>query len=493
MANIAVIGAGIGGLSATAHLLSQGHEVTVFERDSHPGGRSAKRVFNTAHGEYLLECGPAVFTMLETGKMPFVELGQKLEDHVEMIKVDPAYQGRFGDGSVLDWPGNRQDIHQAISQFVSPREAAGFGKYTKWLEKLVEIEYDKFIAANFHKPTDIIKNPISLMRLLQMGAFKKMDKKVRDFLVDERLIAMSTFQALYAGVSPEEALAVYCIISYMDLVEGVYYPKGGMHKYPQALADACSDAGAKFNYDMKVERVSKTSNGIEVKANSMSDNYDSVICNADLAYAYPQIFGMDMPKKVEKGKYSPSCMLYVVGGKATSKKEAHHTIHFARNSKYGFNDLVKRRQIMKDPSFLISNPTLTDPTISPEGTDVFYVLEPSPHLDSQVDFAYNREAHQERLKGLLTKGGVTFDRIDCEVFIDPVDWEAQGMYQGTPFSMAHTFFQSGPFRPTNAVKQIPGLFLCGTGTTPGVGIPMVIESGKLAAEKASMFLKKSNK
>ena len=143
---------------------------------------------------------------------------------------------------------------------------------------------------------------------------------------------------------------------------------------------------------------------------------------------------------------------------------------------------------MSNPSFLISNPNVTDSEIVPNGSDVFYVLEPCPHLESKVKFKDQRQYLQDRMRGHITSSGIVLDRIDCEIFIDPNVWEAERMYRGTPFSMAHTFMQSGPFRPANQVRKRPGLFFCGTGTTPGVGIPMVIESGRLAAEKALKYI-----
>jgi phytoene desaturase len=489
MSHIGIIGAGLGGLSSAAHLLSQGHQVTIFEQGAYPGGRAAKTLLDTPAGQYLTECGPTVFTMLDTARVPFEALGETMERHVDMIRVDPGYQGRFSDGSVLNWPGHSDGIHKAIASFAGHKEAEGFDDYVQWLEKLVRIEYEPFIAQNFASPLDLMKSPLSLLRLVSMGAFRKMENQVREFIMDERLISMSTFQALYAGVTPHEALAVYCIISYMDLVQGVFYPRGGMHKYAEALAEQCENHGAKINYNTRITQVQTTNGGVEVQSDGSAEHFDAVICNADLPIAYPKIFGLPVPRRVENAKYSPSCLLYVVGGSATSRREAHHTITFARNSKYGFSDLVKDRKMMRDPSFLVSQPTITDPSIAPEGTDVFYVLEPSPHLDSKVDFEDQREAHIERMRGHLAKSGVSFDRTDCEIFIDPTDWERQEMYKGTPFSMAHTFMQSGPFRAKNAVKELPGVFLTGTGTTPGVGIPMVIESGKLAAERVEQFIK----
>lgn len=490
MSRVAIIGAGLGGLSAASQLIANGYDVTIFERESNVGGRARRVTAQTPKGEYLTEIGPTVFTMLDVARIPFETLGIDMDKRVEMIKVDPSYRGIFADGSSLDWSADKETRFQRITSLAGTDQAQGFEDYVSWLEKLVKVEYDKFVAKNFDSVFDLLKTPGALARLLQMGAFSHMDKRVGKFISDPRLISMSTFQALYAGVTPSQALAVYCIISYMDLVQGVYYPKGGMCAYGEALADAMRDSGVKIHLETNVSKVETLRSGAHrIHSGNANEDFDAVICNADLAYAYPEIFESDMPRRIRNGRYSPSCLVYVVGGSASSHlSNAHHTIHFSKDDKTSFDQLVKTKTMMTNPSFLVSRPTASDPTISPDGTDVFYLLEPCPHLDSQVEFEKNRELHIERMRGHLTKAGIELSRVDCEIFIDPNDWEQQRMFRGTPFSLAHTFFQSGPFRPKNRIKSKPGLFFCGTGTTPGVGIPMVIESGRLSAEVAHKYL-----
>ena len=160
--------------------------------------------------------------MIDVADQPFKALDQKLSGHVSMLRIDPSYRGVFSDGSVLDWSSDPSKRPEIISKFAGEKDAQGFENYVKWLERLVKVEYDDFVAKNFSNPTDLLKTPGALLKLLSMGAFSKMDKKVSKFISDPRLISMSTFQALYAGVTPAQALVVYCIISYLDLVQGVY-------------------------------------------------------------------------------------------------------------------------------------------------------------------------------------------------------------------------------------------------------------------------------
>jgi phytoene desaturase len=118
------------------------------------------------------------------------------------------------------------------------------------------------------------------------------------------------------------------------------------------------------------------------------------------------------------------------------------------------------------------------------------VLEPVPNLDGRLDWSQERGRVREDLgRRLLALGyPVHADDIEVERLVDPLDWEAAGMERGTPFALSHRFSQTGPFRPNNVDRRIPGLVLCGSGTVPGVGIPMVLVSGRLAAHRAQACL-----
>ncbi|HMS25245.1 MAG TPA: phytoene desaturase family protein [Acidimicrobiia bacterium] len=488
MSRVAIIGAGLGGLSAAAHVVSQGHDVTIFESLSRAGGRAAREIRTGPLGTYSMEFGPTVFTMLDVAKEPFDALGVNMETLCPMIKLDPAYRAKFSDGTELNWPADPSDLSQTISDFAGGDASLAFEKYQTWLGKLYVIEYPTFISRNYSRYTDLLSSSSQLIKLMMMGGFRSMESKVSRFISDERLRTFASFQSLYAGVTPSQARAIYCIISYMDLIQGVYFPRGGMSAYPEALAEALGEAGVKIHFNSEVNKVLKIAEGFDVFTNGGSERFDAVVCNADLPESFSSLFDLEMPKRVQRARYSPSCLLYIVAGKANiAGSRAHHTITFSADSKQNFTALVRDRTLMNDPSYLISNPTFSDPSMVPQGREMFYVLEPCPHLDSNVDFVSRRDELQERMKHHLVEQGISLDVIDEEMFFDPTDWEQQGMYRGTPFSLAHTFFQSGPFRPRNYLKKLPGVFFCGTGTTPGVGIPMVLESGKLAADRVAEY------
>jgi phytoene desaturase len=166
---------------------------------------------------------------------------------------------------------------------------------------------------------------------------------------------------------------------------------------------------------------------------------------------------------------------------------AHHNIHFGEQWGTAFEALLDQGRLMPDPSRLVTVPSLDEPGLAPDGCSTFYVLEPVPNLNGTVDWKTEAGPMRDRLHGFLAARGYPSDVI-AEQLVTPLDWQDQGMAAGTPFALAHTFAQTGPFRPGNVERRLPGMFFAGSGTVPGVGVPMVLISGKLAAERVAAYL-----
>jgi phytoene desaturase len=162
---------------------------------------------------------------------------------------------------------------------------------------------------------------------------------------------------------------------------------------------------------------------------------------------------------------------------------AHHNIHFGAAWQGAFEALMKQGVVMPDPSVLVSSPTKGDPSLAPEGCVTLYVLEPTPNLDGRVNWTRDRGAFKARLVERVASFGYPTADVVVERFTDPTGWRRQGMERGTPFALAHNFFQTGPFRPNNVDKRLPGVVFVGSSTVPGVGVPMVLLSGGLAAQR----------
>jgi phytoene desaturase len=486
--SVVVVGAGLAGLSAACYLAGAGYEVTVVERDDRPGGRAGR----IERQGYTFDTGPTVMTMPGLLADVVSAAGSRLEDLLPMTQLDPAYRARFADGSEIHVRAGHEAMRAEIAAQCGPQDAAAFDDFVRWLRELYDLEMPRFIDRNFDSPLDLLSSPSAAARLLRTGGFRRLGSVVSGRFQDERLRRLFSFQAMYAGLPPSRALAIYAVITYMDSVKGVYFPDGGMGAIPVAMARAAEAAGVDFRWGTTAHEVLRGPNG-RVAAVDLGQGdrlrADAVVCTLDLPVAYPRLFpDLKPPRAVRSGRYSPSAVVWHVGTRgAPAAGTAHHNIHFGRDWDASFDALIRDLRLMPDPSRLVTVPSLTEPSLAAPGGSTLYVLEPVPHLGGDVDWTSERGPMRDRLLSFLAAEGYPTD-IVTEELVTPLEWEAMGMAQGTPFALAHTFFQTGPFRPPNVERRMPGLVFAGSGTVPGVGVPMVLLSGRLAAERVREYL-----
>jgi phytoene desaturase len=485
---VVVIGAGLAGLAAACHLTGDGHQVTLVERESHPGGRAG----TLTQAGFRFDTGPTVFTMPQLLDDALAAVGASVDSHVPLRRLDPAYRARFTDGSTIDVRAGMAAMRDEIARTCSQRDADAFDGFVRWLEELNDIEVPHFIDRNYNSPFDLVARPAVAARLLRLGAFGRLGPAVKSRFADPRLHRLFSFQAMYAGLAPERALAVYALITYMDSIAGVYAPEGGMHAVPVAMADAVAAAGAEVQFGRTVTRVLRMPNG-QVGGIECEDGdrvmADAVVCTLDPPVARRTVFAdLGLPGPRRRARYSPSAVVWHLGVRGTVADDvSHHNIHFGEAWESAFVELLDKGRLMSDPSRMVCVPSLDDPGSAPPGHTTLYVLEPVPNLAAgRINWEAERPRMRERLLGFLDAEGYPTD-IVTEAMDTPTDWLARGMAAGSPFALAHTFAQTGPFRTGNVVRQVPGLFLAGSGTVPGVGIPMVLISGRLAAERVAAY------
>lgn len=474
--HVVIVGAGLAGLSAALHLAGAGRRVTVVERAEVPGGRAGLKVLDG----YRIDTGPTVLTMPELLDEALHAVGSSVRERLDLIPLHPAYQAKFADGSVLDVHTDAEAMEHEVRRLAGPREADGYRRLRRWLTEVYRAEMHRFIDANFDSPLDLISP--ELARLVALGGFGRLGPAIGRFLRDERLRRVFSFQALYAGLDPRRALALYAVISYMDTINGVWFPRGGMHAVPAAMAEAAAQAGVEFRYGTEVTGLERS--GDRVSAVLTADERipaDAVVLTPDLPVVH-RLLG-SRPKR--RLRWSPSAVV-LHAGTTRSWSTAHHTISFGEAWQSTFTEIIRDGRPMTDPSLLVTRPTASDPSLAPDGRELHYVLAPCPNLQAgPIDWARVGPRYREELVRVLDNRGFSGfgAAIETSDLVTPVEWAAEGHAAGTPFSAAHTFSQTGPFRPKNLVRGLGNVVLAGSGTTPGVGVPPVLISGKLAAQR----------
>ncbi|MFD3330511.1 phytoene desaturase family protein [Streptomyces sp. NPDC058701] len=484
--HVVVIGAGLAGLSTALHLSGAGRSVTVLEQGGEPGGKAG--VFR--QDGYTLDNGPTVLTMPELIRQAFAAVGEEMEQHLTLLPVSPAYRAHYSDGSSLDVLTDTHAMAAEIERVCGAAEAVGYRRLVAFLKRLYACEYDNFINRNTDGPLDLALP--ELARLASYGAFRSMEGKVRQYLKDPRTIRLFSFQALYAGVAPHHARALYTIISYMDTVSGVFFPEGGMHALPRAMADAAVAHGVKIKYHTAVELIETTLGGrarAVLTSSGARIPAEAVVIASEPSVALPRLLGR-APRRLRRLRYSPSCFLWLAGSPpqpaTDGRAPAHHNIHFGRTWRRGCQEVIDRGVLMTDPSFMVNVPTVTDSSLAPEGCHSHSVLFLAPNLIAgRVDWETTAPRYRDEIRKIVWRNGYTALAEDprAEHVITPADWLRRGCPAGTPFSAAHTFRQTWPFRTPNLAGE--NIVLAGAGTHPGVGVPMALISGRLAAERVT--------
>ncbi|MFE7362149.1 phytoene desaturase family protein [[Kitasatospora] papulosa] len=481
--HVVVVGAGLSGLAAALHLLGAGRRVTLVERDAGPGGRAGRLEL----GGYRVDTGPTVLTMPHLADEAFAAVGDSLHRRVELIPLHPAYRARFADGTGIDVHTDGDAMEAEVRRFAGDAEAAGYRRLRRWLERLYRAQMSRFIDTNFDSPFQLL-HP-DLARLAALGGFGRLDPQIGRFLSDPRLRRVFSFQALYAGVAPARALAAYAVIAYMDTVAGVWFPKGGMNALPRAMADAAADAGGEFRWSAEVEALERSAGRVRAVRLATGERIacDAVVLTPDLPVVH-RLLGR-APRRPVPLRHAPSAVVLHAGTDRTWPELAHHTLSFGAAWEHTFDELTRTGRLMSDPSLLITRPTMHDPSLAPPGRHLHYVLAPCPNTTTGPSARTWRgglgERYRDSLLTVLERRGLDgfASSMDRELLVTPADWTAQGHAAGTPFSVSHTFAQTGPFRPRNLVRGYDNVVLAGCGTTPGVGVPTVLLSGKLAAAR----------
>lgn len=485
--NIIVIGAGIGGIAAAGRLARAGHAVTVLEKGPQPGGRAA---FITQDG-FRFDTGPTLFLMPEVFAETYAALGERMEDHLDLVRLDPTYRAHFHDGTRLDLTSVLPDLRAQLDA-LEPGSFEAFLRFMAEGYRHYHISLEKFVGRNFTSLLQYfdLKN---LPLLFQMKALVKHASNTASYFKDPRLQAAFSFQNMYLGLSPYDAPATFSLLQYTELGDGVFFPRGGLYRPIETLAQIAEGLGVRFRYGMPVRQINVE--GSRVSSVTLEDggrlSADLIVANADLPYVYEHLLPDDgSAARLARKKYTSSALMFYWGVKGEKSPQLLHHNVFLADDEYraSFDRIFTDLTLPDRPSFYVNAPARTDPSFAPADGDSLMVLVPIGHTDSQhpQDWtaltARARTSVLERLEGLGVKN--LRERIVFEETMGPPDYQNRlNLAKGSAFGLSHNFLQVGYLRPHNRHPRYPNLYFAGASTHPGTGLPIVLLSAKLTVER----------
>lgn len=487
MKSIVIIGAGMGGLAAALRLRHMGFNVTVIEKQRRPGGRS--NVLQE-HG-FRVDIGPTILVMKQTFEETYRAIGQDLNQRVKFVPLDPNYRIYYHDGTYIDLYNSMAKL-AAECERVEPGVTTRLFRFIGEAAKKYELGMD-FVARNYDHITDLA-NPTAALRLVETGSYQNLYAQACRYFKTDKLRKAFTFHSMFLGLSPFDALAMYSLITYADLVEGMQYPLGGIYSIVEDMVELAGEMGVTLRTGTPVEEIiveGGRARGVRLAGGEVI-HADIVVSNADLVYTYKQLVPAQYRKvypdaKLDRMDYACSGYLLYLGVDKVYPHMRHQALYFSEDYRANLDAIFRAKTLPADPSFHLNNPTVTDPSLAPPGHSVLYLLAPMPNLQGNVDWDAAAPVVREKLLAQL------------ERLVDPdirkhIVWERE--YRPTDFardinapygvafgSLSHGFFQSSYFRPHNIARDIPGLYFVGQATYPGIGMPMVMLSARLLAER----------
>ena len=485
---VAVIGAGLGGLSAAIHLRLAGHPVTIFEKNHTCGGR-ANRISDSG---FLFDTGPSLLNYPWVFEDLFRAAGRNMRDYLELRPVDPSVEFRWPDGQHFRLSSDMKALI-AECERISPGSSPGLTAFFADAAEKYRLSFDKLVLQNEDNPLKWFSG-LSFGEMLRTGVWRSLDKELGRFFTSRYIREAFGSYAMYLGGSPYELPGIFSILPYGELAYGLWLPRNGIYGLVEAMERLALEIGVEIETDAPVKRMMVDNGrvtGLEMKSGTLQP-YSIAVSNVDVPTTERELTEERNPPTP---RMTPGVLTFYWGVRGRVDSIGHHTILLPEDYKAAFEDLTKRKQIPAGLPFYISVASATDPGLAPPGDSTVFVLVPTPVL-SELGSSFDWDSAVAKIRSeVLRRIGLDPARIVVEHVWTPVEWQSRfGLFDGSAFGAAHTLFQVGPFRSRNYSSSTKGLYFTGASTTPGTGMPMVTLSGRMTAERiaghlASGFLK----
>lgn len=482
----AIIGAGIGGITTAIYLAKNGYDVSVYEKNSTPGGRCGQ-IIRDGH---RFDLGATMLMMPDIYRSIFSSLGIPLFKNNDIQPLEDLYKIYFDNNEVITFSTDKEKM-KAQHEAIEPGSYSKSEKYVTDGYEIFQIGMNKLIGRNFDNVFQFT-NFRNIGMLIKLKTYISNYRYVKKFFKNTHLRMAYTFQNIYVGQSPFDSPALFSMVPAAELTEGSFFPKGGMYNIVQKLLDEAKSSGVAFHYNMPVKKITVKGKVAEsiIFQDKTEIKPDIIVANADLPYVYRELLpDKNKSRRLENLKYSCSAISFHWALDKVYPQLGHHSVFLSDGFREGLDTIFRDKSISDTPSFYIHAPVRTDPDAAPPNQDTLSFIVGSGNLDKMKkqdwDILKNktREAVIKRLKQLGMED--IEQHIKFEISLTPETWEkACNISRGSVFgSLAHNLLQMGYFRPHNQHSRYKNLYFVGGSTHPGNGIPNVLLSAKLTAER----------
>ena len=484
MSRAIVIGAGFGGLALAIRLQSAGVDTTILESRDKPGGRA----YYWERDGFTFDAGPTVITDPACLQELWALTGHDIAADVELVPVTPFYRLHWPDGSAFDYSNNDAQLTAEIAK-LNPADVEGYRKFLTYSAGVYREGYEKLGHVPFLDFASMIKAAPSLARY---QAWRSVYSIVSSFVRDERLRQALSFHTLLVGGNPMTTSAIYALIHKLERDGGVWFAMGGTNRLVAGMVRHFERLGGVLRLSTPVARVETRGDratGVVTEAGETIPA-DMIASNADVMHSYRDLLAGSRPaqrtaERLNRKRFSPSLFVVHFGIKGTWPGIPHHMILFGPRYKGLLSDIYDHGVLSEDFSLYLHHPTVTDPSMAPEGHSTFYALAPVPHMGKlPVDWAEVGPMLERRILDEIGRRLIPdiHDRIVTKFSYAPPDFARDlNAHLGSAFSLEPILTQSAYFRVHNRDDAIPNFYTVGAGTHPGAGIPGVVGSAKATA------------
>ncbi|MEG3146709.1 phytoene desaturase [Sphingomonas sp. RT2P30] len=479
-----VIGAGFGGLALAIRLQSAGVETTVVEARDKPGGRA----YYWEKDGFTFDAGPTVITDPPCLQELWALSGHDMAEDVTLAPVLPFYRLNWPDGTNFDYTNDDNVLMAEIAK-LDPEDVAGYRKFLEYSAGVYHEGYEKLGHVAFLDFASMIK---AAPALAKYQAWRSVYSMVSSFVKSEYLRQALSFHTLLVGGNPFTTSAIYALIHKLERDGGVWFAMGGTNKLIAGMVTHFERLGGVMRLNDAVTHIATLGDratGVTT-ASGWSADADMVAVNGDIMHAYRDLLSDSRSAqrtraKLEKKRYSPSLFVVHFGIKGTWPGIPHHMILFGPRYKGLLSDIYDHGVLSEDFSLYLHHPTVTDPSMAPEGHSSFYALAPVPHMGKfPVDWDEIGPILEKRILDEIGRRLIPdiHERIVTKFHYAPNDFAHDlKAHLGSAFSLEPVLTQSAWFRVHNRDDQISNLYFVGAGTHPGAGIPGVVGSAKATA------------